>query len=98
MKLNKRISLFIVIYFSIYFGALYHIIVEVGENTFAYSNILVNIDEVIHIDEVGNNKGRMLAIRYSEDKAIIMLSTTTYDMICGNGNTCTPTPALTSIP
>ena len=96
--MNKRFSLFIAIYFSIYFCALYHIIDEVGGNTFAYSNVLVNIDEVIYIVEVGDNKGRMSAIRYSEDEANIMLSATTYDMICGNGNPCTPTPAPTSIP
>ncbi len=98
MKLNKTFSLFTAAYFSIYFCAMYYILGVVGGNTFAYSNILVDIDEVIYIDDLGDNYGRMIAIRYSEEKAIIMLSETSYEIICGNGNTCTPTPAPTSVP
>ena len=73
---------------SLYLGIL-DIVGDYGGNTFAYSDVLVNIDEVIYIDNVEDNRGRMIAIRNSENKAFILIDSTTYEIItCDNNGTC----------
>ena len=73
---------------SLYLGIL-DIVGDYGGNTFAYSDVLVNIDEGIYIENVEDKRGRLIAIRNSENKTFTLTDSTTYEIItCDNNGTC----------